>query len=110
MNIFDYMMSGGDLSMGGGQQPSLWSPAVLNQQYSQVPSSQPDAPQMPAAPTANGGGRTDVSGFANFGMQAPALPPPMAQMKLLDSMKSEQEPFAQQKPGGLMAYLNSLQV
>jgi len=111
MSIFDYFnMSQGDLSMGGGQQQSLWSPDILNQQPWQMPSSQPGAPQMPMAPTPNSGGQSDVSGFANFGMQAPALPLPMAQMKVLNSIKSPQEPFLKHPQGGLMAYLNSLGV
>lgn len=61
---------------------------------------------MPGDP--NGG--MDVAGFANYGMQAPPLQDPMAQLKGLMSMSPQQpqQPRQQMPQGNLMSYLAQL--
>jgi len=61
--------------------------------------------QMPG--DSNGG--MDVAGFANYGMQAPPLQDPMAQLGGLMSMnKQQQNPIQQLPQGNLMSYLMQL--
>lgn len=62
----------------------------------------------------------DVSGFASYGMQAPALPEMTHQRDLAGLMAMatsgdansarDRDPFLQQNKGGLMAYLDTLGV
>lgn len=53
----------------------------------------------------------DVSGFANYGMSAPDLNDPMAQLKMMMGMSAEpKRPPPQAPQGNLMAYLQQLGV
>ena len=64
--------------------------------------------QLPAEAQNPGSGQKDMSGFANYGMQSPPLQDPMAQLKMLMGMQTEQEPFLQKQQGNLMNYLRQL--
>lgn len=109
------MGSGGGLSMADtAGPPSLWEPDILNYDIN-APEPPKEPPEMPKPPNpwAYGGG--DVSGFANYGMQAPPLPDTQAELGGLMSMSTagiqNQPRQAPQAPkGGLMAYLDSLGV
>jgi hypothetical protein len=84
------------------------------QQVADTPSGSA-APTMPKPPfdMENLG---DVSGFANYGMTPPTLPNAregygglMGLSQLMDPNRNRKEdPFQQQQPGGLMAYLQAL--
>lgn len=109
---------GGDLSMGGGQQPTLWSPdfASMGQPAPQA-NNQIQKPAMPAM-----GSPGDVSGFASYGMTAPAPPPIMDSQKQMGGLMAlnrvlgdphenrNQDQFAQRPKGGLLSYLDTLGV
>lgn len=94
--------SGSEMTSYGGRP----SPGV-NTQFTEE-----EEPTRPNAPYQGG----DVSGFANYGMTPPALPNPregygglMALSQLMDPHRGQtQDPFQQQQPGGLMAYLQAL--
>ena len=67
-------------------------------------------PKIPEAPKVRGP-QGDPSGFANYGMQAPQLPGPMAQLGGLMAINQKANQPRQQTGmpgGGLMAYLLSL--
>lgn len=122
MNIFDQGYP--DMSLGGGQTAE----DILAQMYNnpmQGSASQyiePINPMMQnhpqggsimgqgeqSAPQNPGSGMKDMSGFANYGMEAPPLQDPMAQMKSLMSMNPAPKPQIQQQQGSLMSYLQQL--
>lgn len=118
MNIFDgltdedlssLLSQGQDQGLGMGQQASLWSPDMdyMNQDYGPTP---PEAPKPP-----NLFQPGDVSGFASYGMESPALPDPTQQVRGImgniigANVANKPDPFlAPKKPSGLMAYLSTL--
>lgn len=101
MNIFDgnqidYLLSlasgptGLEINNSG---PSLWDPFPLKTASANNP---PKPPTMPTLPSK--GGYPDMSGFANFGLQAPPFmqnigfapimsAPPLTQLRPLDLLK-----------------------
>lgn len=126
MSIFDaidpeklkYFLAMGDnnsLSMAGDQSTtSLWNPPILSANPSDPVESKAEMPEVPRPPVSGKPG--DVSGFANYGMQAPTLPDPLAQLRGLMAfagdphVNKKEDPFVFPPPGGLMAYLRSLGV
>jgi hypothetical protein len=118
MNIFDsvspeqikYLLSMGKqqgLEQEPQGRPTMWEPNL-------TPNAAPVAPQVPEPPAIDRPG--NVSGFANYGMQAPALQDPMAQIRGIMALAGDpninrkEDPFQQLPEGGLMAYLRSLGV
>jgi hypothetical protein len=97
------------LGMGGGK-PTMWEPDYASMGQEQ----EPQAPEMPTAPNLFQPG--DVSGFAGYGMEAPALPDPTQQTRGLmgnvigANVASNWKPNDMRPKGGLMAYLSTLGV
>jgi hypothetical protein len=93
---------------GGGMTPYSGGSNPMTQSLGEAPT----MPQNPGAGYEPG----DVSGFANYGMEAPGLPDPTKQITGLMGMgmannphqNRKEDPFQQQQPGGLMAYLQAL--
>lgn len=129
MNLFDYyegMLNQGGTYLDALQPANSFPEAMPRQGFSGNPHVSPYAqpspyreppPQIPSLdeekikPQYKIG---DVSGFASFGMQPPELPNPMNGMAGLMAMMGDPhanrnaDPFPQQQPGGLMAYLQAL--
>jgi hypothetical protein len=104
--------NGLDLTVEGqSPTPSLWNSSIIENDISQI-FEEPLIPEIPKIPGSSKYG--DVSGFANYGMEAPGLPDPIKQMHGLmgmmgDPNKNKKE--AQTMPkSALMAYLQSLGV
>jgi hypothetical protein len=94
----------------GLMNPNQQTPAPYGQDLTQLLYNDPtsnissDDPE----PKYPGSGRTDVSGFASYGMTTPELPDPMSQMKMLMSMNPPAQQKQQIPMGGLMSYLQQL--
>jgi hypothetical protein len=103
MNIFDYMQAYQSLEpiISTGEDPTH---LLYNYPTDNVNGDYPftSGPQNP------GSGQKDMSGFASYGMTAPELQDPMAQMKGLMSMNPQPQQKQQQPMGSLMSYLQQL--
>lgn len=95
-----------DLTLSGQtQQPNLWDLPSNEELMMQDEEEEIKKPKMPNA-------MRDISGFANYGMQAPALPDPMQRMSGLMGMMNDQNQAPKQRmplqQNSLMSYLQSL--